>query len=277
MALPTLAEPSYYTWVDAQGVIHNTAVAEKPERNNRQASSSLKAGSSAPKSGTAEISESGDSNPNSVLPKSLQDFKTEEELQQQIKSSTDKSFYTWTDADGTIRNNTKPDIIVEFRAPEIVYDAVFALPFRLPKQVTEGACCKSYEHAFKQVLEPDSAVSQKINNESVLYQTQQGSIPAGYFIVEGIEKEIVFIKSYKLTNKANFEVVALNSQFQPLYLASKLTGLFIEQTWKDFAYTKIMLELSDPEIKYLIIFVNNDDINRARGYSLSLSLGKASD
>lgn len=271
MALPVLAEPSYYTWVDAQGVIHNTAVPTKPKRNNEQLNPSSK--SNDEKSTAVSATTSKES---SSTPESLKGFKTEEELQQQIKSSTDKPFYTWRDADGTIRNDTKPDVVVEFRATEIVYDAVFALPFRLPIQVTEGVCCGDYEHAFKQVLESDSAISQKINDESVSYQTEQGSIPAGYFIVKGIEKEIVFIKSYQLTKNASFEVVALNAQFQPLYLASKLSGLFIEQTWKDLAYTKIMLELSDSEVEYLIIFVNGD-IDRARGYSLSLSLGKASD
>lgn len=270
-ALPVLADPAYYTWVDAQGVIHNTVVATKPD------SSELKSPVSKTESLEVDASKTDSAKPASEIPKEFEGFKTEEELQQQIKLGTDKTFYTWTDADGTLRNTPKPEVIVEFTATEIVYDAVFAPPFRLPENVTEGACCVGYKKAFKLTLEPDSAVSQKINNESVLYQTQQGFIPAGYFVIEDIEKDIVFIKSFKLSENASFEVIALNSRFQPLYLASELAGLFVEQTWKDLAYTKIMLELSDPEIEYLIIFANDDSVDKERGYSLSLSLGKASD
>ncbi|MBL4798793.1 MAG: DUF4124 domain-containing protein [Oleispira sp.] len=273
MALPVLAEPAYYTWVDAQGVIHNTVVPTKPGALE-QSSESKRPASKSPESNTEKPDSVGSA---PVKPKELEGYKTEEELQQQIKSSTDKSFYTWTDANGTLRNTPKPDVIVEFSATEIVYDAVFAPPFRLPKKITEGACCADYKNAFKQILASDSAVSQKITSESVLYQTQQGFIPAGYFVIKDIEKEIVFIKSFKLSKDASYEVVALNSSFQPLYLASELAGLYIEQTWKDFAYTKIMLELSDPEIEYLIVFANDEYIDKELGYSLSLSLGKASD
>ncbi len=258
------AEQSYYTWVDAQGVIHNTAVATKPSKQESTTETNAE--------GIIE-EESEDKTKEKPVAISGTEYKTEEELQQEIKSGTDKPFYTWTDADGTIRNSAKPDLLVEFSSTEIVYDAVFAPPFRLPEEVTNGTCCIDYKDAFKQKLAVDGIASQKINSESIPYRTQQGFTPAGYFVMASTERDIVFIKSYKLSKNASFEVVALNSQFQPLYLASKLSGLFAEQTWKDLAYTKIMIELADPEIEYLIVFANNADEN----YSLNLSLGAASD
>tara|TARA_B100001063_G_scaffold149564_2_gene139537 strand:- start:2228 stop:3097 length:870 start_codon:yes stop_codon:yes gene_type:complete len=274
LALPSLAEPSYYTWVDANGIIHNTVVAEEVEATEDTARS---------KENLSEQNSSSDDAvvPNaSNVPEEYKDYKTEGELQQQINSSEDKPFYTWTDGTGRIRNDPKPDMLVEFSAAEIVYDAVFAPPFRLPDQITKGVCCIDYKNAFTQVLSFDSAVSQKISSDSVFYKTRKGSVPAGYFVTnfsaDGIENSIVFIKSFKLSAEATFEVVALNPQFQPIYLASNLSGLFIEQTWKDLSYTKVMIELSDPEIEYLIIFANDKDID-SKGYSLSLSLGKAND
>ena len=240
MALPALAEPSYYTWVDAQGMIHNTVIeAESPDVEG--------------------------------------EFKSEEAFQQDLKSSNDKPFYTWTDADGTIRNNPKPDLELEFVATEIVYDAVFAPPFRLPNKIVEGACCAEYKDSFVKKLQRDSLTGQKINNTSRLYKTQDGLKPAAFFVVEGIEKEIIFIKAFKLSEKAEFEIIALNEAYQPIYLASGLSGLFVEQTWKDLAYNKVMLELSDAEIKYLIIFATDEGLDMERGYSLSLSQGNASD
>jgi hypothetical protein len=270
MALPSLAESSYYTWVDANGIVHNTVVATDID-------AAEKARLSEKESSSEKVSPSDDSN----VPEEYEDYKSEDELQEQIESSEDKPFYTWTDASGRIRNDPKSDMLVEFSATEIVYDAVFAPPFRLPQRITEGACCIEYKEAFKQVLSFNSAVSQKITSDSVLYKTQKESVPAGYFTTNfsagGVENSIVFIKSFKLSNAASFEVVALNSQFQPIYLASDLSGLFIEQTWKDLAYTKIMIELSDPEIEYLIIFANDKNMDPQSGYSLSLSLGKAND
>jgi hypothetical protein len=274
MAFPSLAEPSYYTWVDANGIIHNTVVAEEvevTEDTDRSKENLSEQNSSLDDSVVTNVSN---------VPEEFKGYKTEDELQEQIDSSEDKSFYTWTDGTGRIRNDPKPDVLVEFSAAEIIYDAVFAPPFRLPVQITEGVCCIDYKDAFTQVLSFDSAVSQKISSGSVLYKTRKGSIPAGYFVTNfsasGVENSIVFIKSFKLSIEASFEVVALNSQFQPIYLASDLSGLFIEQTWKDLAYTKVMIVLSDPEIEYLIIFANDKDIE-SREYSLSLSLGKAND
>lgn len=264
MALPSLAEPSYYTWVDANGIVHNTLVEaeENPAKKNTPPNSAAS---------------SEDSN----IPEEYKSYKSESELQEEIKSGTDKPFYTWTDAFGTIRNDPKPDMLVEFSAPEIIYDAVFAPPFRLPKQITEGACCIDYKNAFKQVLRFDASIAQKITSDSILYKTQKGAVPAGYFATDfsknGIENSIVFIKSFKLDVEATFEVVALNSQFQPIYLASNLSGLFVEQTWKDLAYTKVMIELSDSDIEYLIIFANNQGSDSQHSYTLSLSLGKAND
>ena len=268
----SIAEQAYYTWVDAQGVIHNTAVASKPSKQESN-------------SGPSAVRISEDKSEKKPREKAKEKvevisgevYKTEEELQQEIKSGSDKPFYTWTDADGTIRNSAKPDLIVEFSSSEIVYDAVFAPPFRLPEQVTSGACCIDYKDAFKQKLAVDGIASQKINSESIPYQTQQGFTPAGYFVLGDTENKIIFIKSYKLSENASFEVIALNSKFQPLYLASKLSGLFAEQTWKDLAYTKIMIEVADPEIAYLIIFANDDSTSKERDYTLNLSIGAASD
>ena len=276
----SIAKQAYYTWVDAQGVIHNTAVASEASQQGSDREPDLK---SSPESdsdiSTDKIikgkSEEKANKQAEVI--SGEVYKTEEELQQEIKSGTDKPFYTWTDADGTIRNSAKPDLVVEFSSTEIVYDAVFAPPFRLPEQVTNGACCIDYKDAFKQKLAVDGIASQKINSESIPYQTQQGFTPAGYFAIEGTENKIVFIKSYKLSESASFEVIALNSKFQPLHLASQLSGLFAEQTWKDLAYTKIMIEIADPEVAYLIVFANDDGISKERGYSLNLSLGASSD
>lgn len=269
MALPSLAEPSYYTWVDAQGVIHNTAIDVKPTPED-----AANENDPSKDSGSENPGETG-LKPEGVIAE--ENFKTEEEFQQELKSSNDKPFYTYTDVDGTIRNSPKPVFELEFVATEIVYDAVFAPPFRLPANITQGVCCGEYKKNFVKKLQRHSLIGQKVNNASQLYKTQGGFQPAAFFEIENFEKEIVFIKGFQLSQQATFEVIALNKLYQPIYLASDLKGLFIEQTWKDLAYNKIMLEVSDVDIKYLIIFAVDEELNRDRGYTLSLSQGKASD
>ena len=68
-----------------------------------------------------------------------------------------------------------------------------------------------------------------------------------------------------------FEVIALDQAFKPLYLSSGLKGLFVEQTWKDLAYKKLLLEISDTEIKYLIVFAQQEDASHPSGDKRPLS------
>lgn len=265
LSLPSLAEPSYYTWVDAQGVVHNTLVNDEQVQDDKPQ----------PENPKDEVSAEAVEVETDTFRKEA--FKTEEEFQQNIKEREDKPFYTWTDADGTIRNNEKPDVFVEFTSTEVVYDAVFAPPFRLPVAITEGLCCSDYQQAFTKEIIADDFTTQKISSSSLRYKTQSGVVPAAYFIVPQAKRSIVFIKAFKLFEDTPFDVVALNEKYKPLYLSSNLNGVYVKQTWKDLAYNKIMLEIADPEVRYLIIFSSDDRIDFEKGYSLSVLQGPAGD
>ncbi|MGK0248804.1 MAG: hypothetical protein ACI910_001537 [Oleispira sp.] len=188
------------------------------------------------------------------------DYSSEEEYQKKNAeyAEENKPFYTWIDASGRLRSEFKPDLLVDFIAEEIIYDAVFAPPFRVPNYIKQGYCCKSYANAFTTVAEFNGSASYHVNDTAFPFQTHSGNVAAGFFVIpELADKEIVLLKAYKLPSKSYFEVVALDSTFKPLYLGSKLSGTFVEQTWKDLAYKKVMLEISDPDIKYLIVFVKH--------------------
>jgi hypothetical protein len=265
LPLSVVAEPAYYTWVDAQGVVHNTLITsnKKTEPKKTQAKS-LKEDPQAEKSDDLEVSE----------------YPSEEQYQKNLndKSKQDKPFYTWTDAQGIVRSEAKPDVIVEFVAEEVVYDAVFAPPFRLPKHVTKGECCESYAEAFTSVVELNGSASYKVDDSLFAFKTQTSTVAAGYFsLPELAQKEIVLLKAYKLAKNSLFEVIALDEAFKPLYLSSDLRGLFVEETWKDLAYKKLLLEISDADIKYLIIFAEQEDTSQGgvkkralSGYTLSV-------
>jgi hypothetical protein len=234
-------EPGYYTWVDAQGVMRNTLIA--PAKNAEKNSPAKPATKplTAPKFDAA-------------------DYPSEEQYQKKVEGQTkeNKPFYTWIDASGRLRSEFKPDVLVDFVSEEIIYDAVFAPPFRVPNYIKQGDCCESYANAFTTVAEFNGSASYQVNDTAFPFQTQSGNVAAGFFAMPKLaDKEIVLLKAYQLPSMSYFEVIALDSTFQPLYLGSKLSGLFVEQTWKDLAYKKVMLEISDPEIKYLIVFVNH--------------------
>lgn len=240
-------EPRYYTWVDAQGVMRNTLIEPDKNAEKKSTTNSLT---------TSQFDAS--------------EYPSEEEYQKKVEehAKENKPFFTWTDASGRLRSEFKPDVLIDFVAEEIIYDAVFAPPFRVPIFVKQGYCCERYASAFTAVAEFNGSASYQVDDTVFPFQTQSGNVAAGFFAMpELAEKEIVLLKAYKLPSNSHFEVIALDSTFQPLYLGSKLNGLFVEQTWKDLAYKKVMLEVSDPDIKYLIVFVKLDSSSVIQGDS----------
>ena len=223
------AEQKYYTWVDAQGNVHNTPVPDSSDDGNSD-------------------NRSGQSNPASS---EQENFLTEEEFnaEAQRRKKENPAFFTWTDAEGRIVNSVKPEMLVEFSEQEVVADFVFAPPFRLPEVITQGKCCKQYQQAFQADFEP----TQVINGGGLFYKTQKGEYPAGYFKL-GEDSGWFALKLFSLTDKASLDLVVLNEVYQPIYLASGLVPLKVDETWSHHAYHKLILELNDPQAKYLILF-----------------------
>ena len=243
------SEPRYYTWVDAQGVMHNTLITS--EKNPQQTTNN----NAVKNTGAAE--KGSELNSEKKPEFNTADFPSEEQHQKDSEKriADQKPFFTWTDAQGIIRSELKPDVVADFVAEEVVYDTVFAPPFRLPAHVTEGQCCESYADAFTAIAKFNGSASYQVDDTLYLFKTQTGDVAAGYFSVPDLaDHEIVMLKGYKLPVESQFEVIALNADFKPIYLGSKLEGIVVEETWKDLAYQKVLLEISDPEIKYFVIF-----------------------
>jgi hypothetical protein len=260
-ALPVMAEQvsktentnkkKYYTWVDAQGNMHNTLIT--PDKSE------------------VPSVETKPTNVNIVI--DGESFPTEEEYQQAQKEKSDnqKPFYTWTDAQGVVRSDIKPDVVIEFSASELVYDAVFAAPFRLPDYVKKGLCCEAYKDSFTTLVAFNGSSRYRVDDSIKAFKTQTGEVLAAYFSLDGdIEKEILTIKAYKIGEGSEFEIIALSKDFKPLFLESGVRGTFVEETWKDLAYKKVMLEVSDADIQHLIIFVKNEQGQSLKDYTMAV-------
>lgn len=237
----------YYTWVDAQGVVHSTPIASRSSTSTKSSSNSR-------------------ANNNDILDKqasrSGEEYLTEEKHQEKLKKELagKKPFFTWTDAQGVIRSEVKPDVLVDFVAEEIVYDAVFAPPFRLPEHITQGVCCEDYAEAFSAVVKLNGSASYQVERTYFSFKTQTENVAAAYFSLPNLAaKEIVLLKAYKIPKETRFEIIALDTDFKPMYLASDVKGIYVEQTWKDLAYKKTILEVSDRNIKYLVVFTKSNN------------------
>lgn len=252
-ALPSSAEQKYYTWVDAQGNMHNTLIT--PDKNSEK---------------QLEQIDDAESKSDTINTKN---YPTEENFQKSLndKAKSEKPFYTWTDAEGVIRSDVKPDVMIEFTATEIVYDAAFAPPFRLPDYVTQGVCCEDYASHFTAAVKALGSVSGKVDGASVPFKTQSGDVDAAYISLPELnERELLLVKAYKIAPDSEFELIALSQDYKPIYLADAIKGSFVEETWKDLAYKKVMVEVSDPDIKYLIIFVRDASGKATSGYTVSV-------
>ncbi len=202
-----------------------------------------------------------------------EDYPSEEQYQQNLKKKSDseKPFYTWTDAQGIIRSEVKPDVVIEFTATEIVYDVAFVPPFRLPDYVTQGVCCESYAEYFTTQVEKNGSASFKVDGAREPFKTQAGDVNTAYFSLPNIaDKEMLVIKAYEIDEVSEFELIALSQEFKPIYLESSVKGSFVEQTWKDLAYKKVMVEVSDADIKHLIVFVKDKQGKALESYTVSV-------
>ena len=266
-ALPASAEQKYYTWVDAQGNIHNSPVpSNSASSNSNPANSTL--------TDTDEASAGLNNDPKTgVQALNPEDYPSEEEYQQNLNDKPDgeKPFYTWVGPDGVIRNEVKPDVIVEFTATEMVYDAAFALPFRLPEYVSQGLCCESYAEHFSSSLNPGGSVSFRIEQGSHAFKTQEGDVSAAYFsFAYPAAQETLTIKAFKIPKDSVFEIIALSHEYKPLYLASEVSGSFVAETWKDIAYKQVIIEMSDPEITHMVVFIKNNQGIAQSNYLMSV-------
>lgn len=265
-ALPALAEQKYYTWVDAQGNIHNSPVPSNSDSSSSNPTKSTPSNTNEASDGLPQDSKAG------LQALNPEDYPSEEAYQQKLNDKPDgeKPFYTWVGPDGVIRNEVKPDVIVEFTATEMVYDAAFALPFRLPEYVTQGLCCESYAEHFSSSLNPSGSASFKVEQGSHAFKTQEGDVSAAYFsFAYPATQETLTIKAFKIPKSSVFEVIALSQEYKPLYLASEVSGSFVEETWKDIAYKQVMIEMSDPEIKHMVVFIKNDQGVAQSNYLMS--------
>lgn len=231
------AEQEYFTWVDEQGRIHNTA---KPPSENAE-------------------------KPLPEVQSQEDDFLTEEELQEKLtkEKADNPPFFTWIDAQGRLQSQEIPQVDIEVEELTQLQAADHSLlpPLRVATEIRDAGCCAQYSHLFKEMISEYDSVVFSQPQMSVPFKTRSGGKPAWYFRLTGDNG--VARRTLKLylrgTDKpeegaAPAALIALNKQLQPLYFIPQLITQRYLSTWRSEAYRESLISILDAEVSAFIIY-----------------------
>lgn len=237
------AEQEYFTWVDAQGRIHNTPVERKEEpakvevKKNQESVSSV-------------------SSPESRSEVYLTEDQLEEKLQRERQDNP--PFYTYVDPQGVVRNQTIVDsqIEVEDVVSEIIYDHILAPPFRVSQRMSQG-CCSRYQSYFKDVIPAEKAVEFSGFLNTIPISTRFGAKQAWYFRLDNpADSRVLNLKLRPaddvLINPVS--VILADKQFKALYFIKDLSLLNKPSSWKGTAYSESTIKIDDVNVASVIVY-----------------------
>lgn len=272
LPLFAMAEQEYFTWVDAQGRIHNSLVSREPEEK-----------SDAGKQNDG-VSEQVQDIKNKVpsLSADKNEYLTEEQFAQKLEQDKvdNPPFFTYVDEAGQVRNQVIIDsqIEVEELDAPVSYDHIYAPPFRVSDKMAKQ-CCNRYRSYFKERIPAEKSVLLSGFLNTIPISTRFGPKQAWYF---------------KLTNPSDFRILQLklrqndqistspiamilaDRQFDALYFAPELSMISNDGSWFGQPSRNALLKIDDPEVMSVIVYFPE---NAPVGASLEVNWwhGKASD
>ncbi len=228
----TLAQ-EFFTWIDSQGRVHNSPVAEKKnsEKSKQQINSR----------------------------KSTEDkpFLSEDEFKrQQAQDKIDNpAFFTWVDSYGQVHNqrifvakeNSKSQ-----PATEAYLDDSYVPTLRLA--LTDGKdCCQQYISALKHRSKLLKKRTYHLINiqDNPAFRLGNYHAPAFYLRLDA-DKQIRKIDVLQLNAKFKPSVIALDKNFIPIHQSHSLKGVLRAANWQHSAQRYFSVLLADTEIAYLI-------------------------
>ncbi|MEQ3692955.1 MAG: hypothetical protein ABNH15_12495 [Alcanivorax sp.] len=254
------ADGEYYTWVDAQGRIHNTPVEDK--------------------SSTSESAIKQDEPP-STPPGDTTEYITEEQLQRNLDQydEDNPAFYVWVDANGvmhTERFDSKAESeavqseAVDDSEAVVGWSPILAPPFRVSDEVTSGACCETFSDQFEPVLESYKSVQLFDPTRYRSFITGMGNRPAWYFHI-GNQPDKSSGQRFLVLRVRGAEIsgtlIALNSEYKPLHLELDVEMGTQAETWRSVAYQEAKVLIEDPEV---VAFIFYPDLKPAEDLSLEI-------
>lgn len=228
------AEQEYFTWVDAQGRIHNSVVSDKAITDQ-------------PEDADARIVNKND-------------YLTEEQFEQSLKKETAENppFFTYVDETGRVRNQVIVDTQIEVEAVDapVSYDHIYAPPFRVSEAMAKG-CCDRYRSYFKAVIPAEKSVLLSGFLNTVPMSTRFGAKKAWYFRLDDPSEFRVMQLKLRQTEQDQVLPVSMilaDRQFSTLYFTPELSLRLQQGSWSGQPFSDAVVKIDDQAVAAVIIY-----------------------
>ena len=265
---PAHAGDKYYTWVDAEGRIHNSPV-ESPDAPH----SDKNADESADKKAVTS--------PGASTPAATDEFLTEEQLEEKLRryDEDNPAFYLWVDPQGGVHTQTyDADEEQEAAASDVSgdtgaiigWDTMLAPPFRVPAEVAQSPCCEAFKSEFEKARKPLRSVQLFDPVRYRSFVTEQGNRPAWYVDIGRAAKDSSgqrFLVLRVRGASVKSSLLVLNDSFKPLYFEKTLYATEHPETWHGVAYQEMKILIEDADVSAFILY---PDLKPAEELSLEV-------
>lgn len=236
------AEPEYFTWIDAEGRIHNTLKSESESKKSQKTPQATGQKSSSVAEDT---------------------YLTEDEFaaEQERLRREQPPFYTWIDAEGRLRYETIPQPSDEAQAAAEdadvqVSDHTLLPDWRVADAVRTSGCCQLYQAYFQERLQAFKPVLFSRADLSAPLLTRNGERPAWYFrLAEQRRGDVDPVLRLRLRDTdAPLALIALDADLKPLHFIPQVERQLTEATWKAVAFYESLISIADPDVKAFILY-----------------------
>lgn len=230
-------EQEFFTWVDAQGRIHNTSLKQK--KNFKQHSDSLESSTKANQIANEKYL-------------SEEEFEAKQEKQKQESPA----FFTWVDTNGQVHNQLLPAYSEEAQSQEArlserYFDEIFVKPLRL-KNTANTDCCVQYISDFSPPLKPKLSYHFTTLKAKPDFIFANESAPGFYFNLGASDRTSRKLDIIQIHSSLKPSVIALDKALKPLHQSHSLKGVIEQENWHQTEQIHFALLLDDADIQYLI-------------------------
>ena len=240
LPLTVAAEEEYFTWVDAEGRIHNTLKSSQTPRQDKTSTSP-----------TVRPGDAGD------------EFLNEEQLASKLaeEQKNKPPFYIWIDSSGQrhtefVVPETASAVSETSMVEEEFFDHSLIPPMRLPRHIYDGPCCDQYLKAFADNVPENKSVLFTRPGTKALFRTVKGEAPAWFFNVRPNRANHVLSVILRGDHSVP-ALLALDKHAKPLHLVPALSGVINQETWASVENRESRIEVADPEATHFILYFPN--------------------
>lgn len=236
-----LAEQEYYTWVDAQGRVHNSPKPPSDKAADKNTAAQKKDGN------RKELSRD--------------DFQSEEEfIAAERKFKEDHPpFYTWVDGEGRLRSEPlptgeAPKVVLE---DQLVTDHTLLPHERVGDLLSDFDCCQQYDTLFKERLKPLKGVMFNRPQFAPFLKTPDGDFHAWFVRLPAVQvqgEKLPHLRLRLRESEDELAVLVVDKQLAPLYLIPQLERQYFAATWKSIPMYETLIGVADPDVHALIIY-----------------------